>query len=234
MVYSVRSGMVKVKLIYKGGTGSGNFGHVGRPGKVGGSAGGSGGFAGNADLDPSNAEFPAAIDQIEGLATLAELHAERGFVRHVPIDDARYFDKVTRPDRRMPYGQCFHNSVAAYNERDDLRLCVGIAWQKSEIDSMQSFDSAKYWEPAPGGCVHAWNITRDGKVLDRTYGNDKTVYYTGFVLSAEVAKSFPVVSFEHDNGLGSYAWNLVESLKPSGATGATQQATYDAWYEAKQ
>lgn len=34
---------MKAKLVFKGGKGSGNFGHAGRPGKVGGSAAGSGG-----------------------------------------------------------------------------------------------------------------------------------------------------------------------------------------------
>ena len=34
---------MKATLVYKGGPGSGNFGHSGRPGKIGGSSGGSGG-----------------------------------------------------------------------------------------------------------------------------------------------------------------------------------------------
>lgn len=33
---------MKAKLVYKGGSGSGNFGHEGRPGEVGGSGGGTG------------------------------------------------------------------------------------------------------------------------------------------------------------------------------------------------
>lgn len=63
----------KLRFVFKGGEGSGHFGHTGRPGKVGGSAAGSGG---GKRLDISDANLKVVINSFiaRGSSITAEEH----------------------------------------------------------------------------------------------------------------------------------------------------------------
>lgn len=67
-----------MKIILKGGTGSGNYGHAGRPGKVGGSAGGRG-FGGGADRADERAK-----NELKKLLPNAKIERVEGDYTHEP------------------------------------------------------------------------------------------------------------------------------------------------------
>lgn len=67
---------IKMRFVYKGGKGSGNFGHSGRPGKIGGSGGGSGKGGGStirsdtvtlSDVKSVGVEYDEDEDAYEGV-----------------------------------------------------------------------------------------------------------------------------------------------------------------------
>lgn len=68
---------MKARLVFKGGTGSGNYGHSGRPGKVGGSGGGSGGSGGGRSSNFTRRDAVTAVNALEWQATQRARKAAR-------------------------------------------------------------------------------------------------------------------------------------------------------------
>jgi len=157
-----------------GGKGSGNFGHKGRPGEVGGSA----------DDGVSEPKLsPKAQREQEKLKQQELADKQTNPLAHPPvilgrpplfgIEDyvAAYGEEFTPaplPEdvERGPMGQCYRNATLLVLSRPDLDLDFAEGFAQSAGTGDLSF-------------MHAWAVTKDGKVLDPTWDKPEGGKYFG-------------------------------------------------------
>lgn len=107
--------MAKI-IVYKGGSGSGNFGHTGRPGQVGGSSIGS--------------AKHALTTSIHGWNKNGDTYSHTEYVGNRKID-------VTIQQR----GAGYYPKVGAQNGKGVLRFSDAVNWANSELNRMEDEDA---------------------------------------------------------------------------------------------
>lgn len=117
---------MKAKLVYKGGKGSGNFGHAGIPGHLGGSKGKGGGAAESTRGSANREEYTSTAANYLAKQRKKDLGAalkpdevasleKAGFTR-VPGHNA--FIRPIKPSSKNPFDDSF-SMVEAYNQKKD-------------------------------------------------------------------------------------------------------------------
>jgi hypothetical protein len=122
----------------------------------------------------------------------AAKHADKGAF---PLStDMKRFDKVA--DSHPPAfaaGHCFANALHNYKKRG-LPIVVGVAFPKDIVDHHMTHDNFIAQNPRFHGYDHAWNLDKQGRVVDSTYhgkgSSGEEYHYYGQVVHPATASSF--------------------------------------------
>lgn len=130
---------MKLKLVYKGGKGSGHHGHVGRPGKIGGSQPGTGGGSGSGKMTAGDikSKYPNVYQGINDLAA----------------------DNIPAPyeiDSDYEIPSKYHDAIVEANK------LLGYAYSVDLEDEV----SEREWEDIYEGDDTEWEAFRDSPVAE--------------------------------------------------------------------
>lgn len=202
--------------VLKGGAGSGNLGHAGIPGHRGGSA-------------PSKSLAPSSLSFVDRYNKIIQ---ERGGNIPLLLDDLDYFPdvkqgvKATGKRTKEGFGLCYLN--AKENCKEDMNVAVGFVFDKEDIQNIKDFDDKKfflYGDPQRP-LIHAWNIDKDGKVVDVSLGSSKDRTYIGKIIPKSKLEGM------NDKAIEDYAHELYLSHLPK-MDSAKLDKTYEDWAASK-
>jgi predicted ABC-type ATPase len=154
-----------------GGKGSGNFGHKGRPGEVGGSASDGTSLSPKAQREQEKRKQQELADAQENPLAHPMVVLGRPHLFGIENYVAAYGEEFTPtplPEdvERGPMGQCYRNATLLVLSRPDLDLDFAEGFAQSSGTGSLSF-------------MHAWAVTKDGKVLDPTWDKPEDGKYFG-------------------------------------------------------
>ena len=123
-------------------------------------------------------------------------------MRPIPVEFKR-FSKIS--NKKPPVGlkrSCYLNALTNYQNSKGLKLVIGFAVPESDAQKLIKTGEMS-WNPLYRGYTHAWNLDKDGGIVDSTYRDEAKDYrYYGFVVPEVTAKSF-----RDDSDVESYAHN---------------------------
>lgn len=141
--------MINMRIVLKGGKGSGHYNHAGRPGKIGGSA-------------PNKTQPLNEKDRIvqNYLKFVANIHSQR--IENLILQYGKAYKPQELPSnyKRARTKECFKNAWDLVDNNDELTYVEGYALLDFIDLPIQ----------------HAWAIDRNGNVIDNTWSKAGTSY----------------------------------------------------------
>jgi len=121
--------------------------------------------------------------------------------RPIPSTFKRFAKISTKKAPAGFKGHCYANSLDNYKKRG-LKMVAGFAMPESDVQKLLKTGEVS-WNKLYRGYEHAWNLDKEGAVVDSTYRDEAKDYrYYGVVVPDPTAASFrndgDVVNYVHD------------------------------------
>lgn len=118
--------------------------------------------------------------------------------RPIPITFRRFSKFSPKGPPAGFKGHCYANSLDNYKKRG-LKMVVGFAVPEKDVQQLLKTGELS-WNNLYRGYEHAWNIDKNGEIIDSTYRNEaKDFRYYGMVVPDVTASSF-----RNDDGVREY------------------------------